>query len=145
MSTVSQQSSTSNQSNTKYDFSKLFVRNNVYREITVAASGSDLTLTAGQLIGTIAATAKGAVMKSGSSDGSQFPSGIVANESITITDGTEAVISICNGGEVAEELLSFDGSDGLNTNVSDRIYRDRLKDLGIIARETDQLAAFDNE
>ncbi len=147
MSEVTQQSGLgNNQANFKYDFSKIFIRNNIYRTINIAASGADLELEAGMVIGTIGATGKGAIMKSGSGDGSQFPTGVCA-ENITIEDGDNKDINICIGGEIAEEKLIFDGSDDLDTDVSDRNYRDRIASdtAGIILRATDDLAAYDNE
>jgi len=145
MSEVTSSNQTRNQIFFDYDFTKIFLRNNVYRKINIAASGSDLELEAGTVIGTIAATTKGAVLKSGSSDGSQFPTGVLA-ENITIVDGTNADVNICIGGEIAEEKIILDGSDTLDTAISSRTIRDRLAadTVGIILRTTDSLAENDN-
>ncbi len=141
-----QQGLGNNQANFKYDFSKIFIRNNIYRTINIEASGADVELTPGVLIGTIAASGKGAIMKSGAGDGSELPTGVCAEE-ITIADGENADINICIGGEIAEEKLIFDGSDDLDTSVDDRIYRDRIASdtAGIILRATTDLGAYDNE
>lgn len=141
MSTYTQTDSGSNATNFTYDYSKIFLRNIITRTINIAASGSDLELSAGQLIGTIAATAKGAVMKSGSSDGSEYPTGIVL-EDITITDGDNQDVTIVIAGEVAKDELIFDGTDGLETSVSDRIYLDRLAAQGIIVRDSEELTTL---
>jgi hypothetical protein len=136
---------TRNQLGNDYDFSKLFLFENRYRKITIAASGDDLELTQGMLIGTIATSGNGAVMKSGSSDGSQFPVGIMA-EDITIADGDSEEVLICIGGHVNESKLVFDGTDDLDTAVSSRTYRDRIASdtLGIFLVTADELSAADN-
>ena len=142
---VEQKNTTRNQTQFDYDFSKIFVRNNNYRTINIEASGADLELTAGMLIGTISASAKGKILASASVDGSQYPTGVCA-ENITILDGNNADVNICIGGEVAEEKLILDGADTLDTVIDGRIIRDRIAadTLGIRLVPTEQLAENDN-
>lgn len=130
---------------TGYDFSKIFVFDNKYRTIQIAASGADVDLELGMLIGTISATGLGAIMASGSSDGSQIPTGVCA-ETKTIADGDTEDVLICIGGHVVEDKLVFDGSDDLDTAVSGRIYRDRIAadTLGIYLVGATELSAEDN-
>lgn len=133
-----------------YDVSKLFLFNNIYRTINIAnATGNPLVLTAGQIIGTISATGKGKVLASGSTDGSQAPTGVLA-QTITIAAGDNADVTICTGGKVAEEKLIFDGSDTLDTSITTgsatRTLRDRLASdtLGIEIASASELTAEDN-
>lgn len=146
MSNVTEVNSTRNQIHFDYDYTKIFLRNNLYRTINIAASGADLVLEAGTIIGTIAATTKGAVLKSAAVDGSQFPTGVLA-ENITILDGNNADVNICIAGEVAEEKIILDGADTLDTVIDLRTIRDRIAadTKGIKLVTTDQLANFDNQ
>lgn len=136
---------TRNQLGYDYDFSKLFLFENRYRKINVVASGADVVLEQGMLIGTIGATGKGVIMKSASVDGSELPTGICA-EDITVVDGTNEDVLICIGGHVDEDKLVFDGTDDLDTNVDDRTYRDRIASdtLGIYLVSSQELSAEDN-
>lgn len=145
MSQVSESNVTRNQAFFDYDFSKIFLRNNKFRKINIEASGADVVLQAGMLIGTIAASALGAILASGATDGSQFPTGICA-EDVTIPDGTNLDINICIGGEVAEEKVIFNGADDFDTVVSLRTLRDRIAadTEGIKLVATDSLAENDN-
>ncbi len=142
---VEQKNTTRNQTQFDYDFTKVFVRNNNYRTINFAPVGADLVLTIGMLIGTISATAKGKKLASASVDGSQYPTG-VCSENITILDGANADVNLCIGGEVAEEKLTLDGVDTLDTVIDGRIIRDRIAadTLGIRLVPTSQLAEHDN-
>lgn len=137
--------STRNQLGNDYDFSKMFLFDNRYRLINIAASGADVVLVQGELIGTIAATGKGTPMASAAADGSAFPTGIVT-EDITIADGTDEDVLICIGGHVDESKLVFDGTDDLDTVVSLRTYRDRIAadTLGIFLVTADELSGVDN-
>jgi len=128
-----------------YDFSKIFVFDNKYRTIDIAASGADVELEIGMLIGTIGATGLGAIMASGSSDGSELPTGVCC-ETKTIADGDTASVYICIAGHVVEDKLIFDGTDDLDTAVDSRTYRDRIASdtLGIYLVAATELTDYDN-
>lgn len=145
MSEVTVVTQTRNQFQANYDFSKLFLFNNQYRRITFTASGADIVLTQGMLIGTIAATGLGAIMASAAVDGSAIPTGVCA-EDITVVDGTSESVLICIGGHVDESKLVFDGTDDLDTVVSLRTYRDRIAadTLGIFLVTAVELSNVDN-
>lgn len=145
MSQVTESNVTRNQAFFDYDYTKRFLRNNLYRTINIEASGADLVLEPGALIGTIAASAKGAILKSAAADGSQYPTGVCA-EGLTILDGQNADVNICIAGEIAEEKIVLDGTDTLNTVIDGRIIRDRIAadTLGIKLVATDSLAEHDN-
>jgi hypothetical protein len=133
------------QLHTDYDFSKIFVFENKYRTIAMTATGDDLALEIGMLIGTIAASGEGAIMASAAVDGSAIPTGVCAETKTIAEDDTEDVL-ICIGGHVVEDKLIFDGTDDLDTIVSLRTYRDRIASdtLGIYLVGETELSAVDN-
>lgn len=142
MSSVTQSTPTRNQLRSAYDFSKVFLFNNIYRKVTISnSSGSDLTITIGTLIGVVSSTYQ--VYASGTSNISLVG---VAAETITIADGASASVNVCIGGKVAEDKLVFDGTDALTTVVSYKTLRDRLASdtLGIELASTSELTADDN-
>jgi len=142
MSSVTSRNQTRNQVTFDYDYSKIFLWNNQYRKVNIAnASGSDLVLTAGMLIGAVGATYQ--VYKSGTSNISVV--GVLA-ESVTIVNGTNADVDICIGGRVNGALLTLDGTDTLDTIVSNRTIRDRIagESLGIEVAASDELTKTDN-
>lgn len=142
MSTITQSTPTRNQLTSSYDFSKIFLFDNKYRKVNIAnATGSPLVLTAGMAIGCVGITH--AVYKSGTSN--QLPVGILA-EDITIANGSNADVMICNGGKIAEEKVTLDGTDTLATIVDNRSVRDMLisNTLGLELVTTSELTAADN-
>lgn len=142
MSTVTQQTPTNNQLFSAYDNSKIFIFDNIFRQVTIAnASGSSLVLTEGMAIGAVGAAYQ--VYKSGTSNIQLI--GIMA-EAKTIANGSSAVVTICVGGKVAEEKLDLDGTDTLATVVSNKTIRDRFASdtLGIYFAATSELTADDN-
>lgn len=145
MSTVTNTVNKSNFQQNDYDFSKIFLGENRYASVEFTASGADLELTAGMLIGKISATQKGKVLASASTDGSQFPFGIIPQD-ITVLDGETKVISVCIAGNVAQEKIVLAGSDTLATPVSLRSIGDRIMSdtLGIKLVKTTENSGFDN-
>lgn len=145
MSKVTTTVSTSNFLQNNYDQNKIFLGNNRYETVSITASGADVELSAGTLIGKIAATQKGVALASGSSDGSQFPFGVLVND-ILVADGDTLETTVCVAGDVDEGSIVLDGSDTLNTVVSLRSIRDRIASdtLGIKLVLTDELSGFDN-
>lgn len=132
------------------DVAKIFLGRNTYDHgIITNNSYSNLVIPAGQLVGRHNSQPNGAIaiMKSGNSDGSQFPCGI-AREDHVIEPGDYKDIYFCTGGDVAEEEIIFNGSDDMNTIVSGRTYRDRIAadTVGIkIVRAADELTGYDND
>lgn len=141
MSTVTQSNNTRNQLTSSYDFSKIFIFDNKYRKVNIAASGADVVLEVGTVIGAVGDTYQ--IYASGTADIQLI--GVCA-EALTITDGTNADVEICIGGKVAEEKLVFDGSDDLDTVVLNKTLRDRFASdtIGIELAATDELTADDN-
>lgn len=131
---------------------KIFLGRNVYDHAQftyVNSTYEDVTIPAGKMLGRVNASGKVAIMKSGNSDGSQFPCGVLREDHVFPAGAsTTRDVYFCTGGDVAEEELSFDGSDTMNTVVDGRIYRDRIAadTVGIkIVRTADDLTGFDND
>jgi hypothetical protein len=140
---ITQSTPTRNQLFSAYDVSKIFLFDNKYRKVNIAnATGSPMVLVAGEVIGCVGITH--APYDADTSN--QLPVGLMA-EDITIATGTNADVTICNGGKVAEEKVSFsDAEDTLNTIVSNRSIRDMLisNTLGLELVTTDELTSADN-
>lgn len=134
-----------NQLTADYDYAKIFIGSNFFKPgPTITASGADVVIAAGQVIGKNTSSLFD-VLKSASVDGSQYPSGIAARDYI-IPDGESIEISICVSGEVAKEKVVFDGSDDFDTVVDGRILEERIQadTAGIILVETCENTIFDN-
>jgi hypothetical protein len=142
MSSITSRNQTRNQAIFDYDFSKLFLFGNVFRKVNIAASGADLNLKAGMLIGAVDGVYQ--IFKSGTSNISFV--GVLADEDFTITNGSNADVTICMGGRVNSALLVFDGTDVLTTVISHRTLLERIESdsLGIEVVVSDQLSKFDN-
>jgi len=132
---------------TNNDNAKIFIWDNRYEEGTYTnPTGDDVSLTKGMLMGRVSATQKLVPLASGASDGSQFPVGILADD-YSVDYGESANVTICIGGDVAEELVTLNGSDTLSTVISGRSIRDRIAGdtLGIKLVAGTQMTAFDNQ
>jgi len=141
MSSITQGTPTRNQLFSEYDLSKVFLFDNKYRTVSISASGDDITLVVGTIIGAVGATYQ--VYKSGTSNIQLI--GVCA-EAVTIADGSSANINICIAGKVESSKLSFDGTDTLATVVSYKTIRDRLASdtLGIELAAGTELTSSDN-
>jgi hypothetical protein len=137
---ITQSTPTRNQLFSAYDVSKIFLFDNKYRKVNIASTPG-LVLTAGMVIGVVGITH--AVYKSGTSN--MLPVGILA-EDVTIPALSNLDVTICNGGKVAEEKVTLDGTDTLATIVSNRSVRDMLisNTLGLELVTTDELTSADN-
>lgn len=132
---------------TNFDTSKTFVWNprtttGMYENSTY----DDVTLAAGTVMGRIASTGLLTPLTSGASNGSQFPVGILLEETL-IEGGDEKELTIVVAGDVDESKLVFQGSDDLDTVVSSRTLRDRIgaDTVGIKLVGGDQLTGYDNQ
>jgi uncharacterized cupredoxin-like copper-binding protein len=147
MSDVTNVLNTGSEQFNNYDRTKLLLGGNDYvkRDYT-NSTYVDVTLSAGQLMGVIAATDKVVPCTSGASDGSQLPIGVLAND-VTVEAGETLFLSICVSGQIAREKVLFSGSDNMDTVVSSRRYEDRILSdtAGIILSEGDELTGFDNQ
>lgn len=128
---------------------KIFLGFNTYDHANITNNGyTQIVIKAGTLVGRHN-TAPNAInlLKSGSTDGSQFPCGVVREDHV-LDGGENKEIYFCTSGDVAEEMLIFQGSDDMNTVVSGRTYRDRISadTVGVrVVRPADDLTGFDND
>ncbi len=132
---------------TKYDNAKIFIWDNRYEQGTYTnPTGDEVTLAKGTLMGRIATSQKLVPLVSSASDGSQYPVGILADDYV-VDYGASANVTICIGGDVAEELVILASGDTLSTLVSSRSLRDRIAGdtLGIKLVSGEQMTAYDNE
>jgi len=154
MSTVNQVLNNGQQTITNYNTAKLFIGGNRYVTKNVAnATGSTLVLTEGMVMGVVNSTGKAAIAKSGSTDGSQVPRGIL-HTSISIANGSNADVKICVSGDVNKSLVKLDGSDTFATQITivadagtatmGRI-EDLITGLGINLVPTTENTAVDNQ
>lgn len=132
---------------TNYDNAKIFIWDNRYEQGTYTnTTGDEVTLAKGTLMGRIAASQKLVPLVASASDGSQYPVGILADDYV-VDYGESVNITICIGGDVAEELVILTSPDTLNTLVSSRSLRDRIAGdtLGIKLVSGEQMTAYDNQ
>lgn len=109
---------------TNYSQRNLFVWNNRYNSITLVytnSSGSSVDLLKGMIIGRITASGLAKQTVSTSTDGSQIPIGLLA-EDYTVADGDSVNVSICIQGDVDYGLLVFGGSPA--DTIASKIYTD---------------------
>jgi len=128
------------------DVSKIFVRDNRYKDISFNNSGyGDVTLTAGTIMGRIAGTNLMVVLVSNASNGSQFPVGILKQTRV-VSAGETVSLSVCIAGDVVESKLIFNGLDSITTVIESKTLGDRIgaDTVGVILVGGDELTATDN-
>lgn len=84
-----------------------------YRNVSGAAESAKM----GQLMGVIAASGKWTVCKSGATDGSQQPRGVLCVAVTDLANAGEVLVDICNFGTIDKNLVAFKGADTFNTLV----------------------------
>lgn len=132
---------------TNYDTSKIFIFNNEFESGQVNNDDyEDLEIAPGTLMGRVSTTGMLVPLESAATDGSQFPVGIMAND-LAVPFGETAEVMICVSGEVDANHLILQGSDTLDTVISDRRLRDRIgaDTVGIILKSVAELGKFDNQ
>jgi len=150
MSTIVTTLNTGQQATFDTDLSKIFLWGNRYAKFPYAKTNStydDFTLPAGTLMGRISGTNKVIPLASGASDGSKFPVGVLAADVVVLAgESFDGEISLCVAGDVNEDLVLLDGSDTLDTVISDRTLRDRIgaDTVGIVLKAVDELTKADN-
>ena len=105
-----------------YSTRNIFVWNNRFNTISATytnSTGSEVTLSAGMLIGRIAATGLVVQSISTATDGSQVPIGVLTTD-YTVANGDSVTVSFCIQGDVDNGMLVFGGSpvDTLSTVIS---------------------------
>lgn len=133
----------------KTDLTKIFLGGNETIQMSYTNStGAAKTITAGLVMGRISASALALPLESDASDGSQYPVGVLMNETITVANGATATITVAICGDINENELTFEnGTDTLATAVSSKILRDRIAadTLGIRLVAQTENTRFDNE
>lgn len=131
---------------TNFKQPKIFLgHNRVLAGSFTNTSGGDKTFPQGTLIGRIASSGELEVLKSAAVDGSNIPLGVLAEDTFLL-NAASANVNVCVEGDVRQDLLVFDGSDDLDTIISDRRLGDRIlgDTAGIILVPNNELTAVDN-
>lgn len=147
MSSINEVTSTTNTLHTNYDLSKFLLGFNSFTSGDVVASGSDVELKQGMIMGRVAATGNLTPLDASATDGSQYPVGMAIIDD-TVADGNTKTITIVNKGRVDYDTVNFSTADTLESTVgpadNKRQIRDLIADLGIIMEESDELTEYDN-
>lgn len=139
-----------------YNQRNTFIWANRYNTIVLTdtnATGSDIQLLQGMLIGRIAATGLAKQSISTATDGSQIPIGVLAVDTL-VAAGTSENLTICIQGDVDYSMLVFGGSP-VDT-VASKIYTDTgaaylgtygdlLNGLGVLPIVSTQMTYLDNQ
>lgn len=148
MSEIENVEQTRNQLTTNYDVSKFLLGFNSFIDGSVTASGADVELLQGMVMGRIAATQLLTPCDKDATDGSQIPVGLCVVDQ-TVTDGTTATVRLVNKGKVAESKINFADVETLATLIgpanNQRSYRDYISDLGLELAGGEELTIYDND
>lgn len=130
-----------NQLNVDYIVSNLLRGNNEFTYGDVTASGADVTIKAGMVMGRISATKKLVPLAHGAVDGSQYPVGLAwlgINGEKTVLDGTTKTIEAVYQGKVDAGLINFGTASTLDDLVDGRTVRDWLRDVGLVLEDVQE-------
>lgn len=126
------------------DLSRIFLWENRYASADFNNELYDpLVMKAGKLLGRVAATQTLALCDTDSTDGSQYPIGILA-EDVTIADGETKSVAYCIYGDVAEDKIILNGNDTLGSVVDGQSLRDRIAMMGVRIIPSTEMTAHDN-
>jgi len=133
---------------------KLFIGDNTFQKGNLLNNSSynNLVIPMGTVVGRIGETGTLVPLSHNSNDGSQHPVGVLAHDVELDAAETQSNVTICDGGEVAEELLTFNSGtattlESVVTNPSgqNRRVRDLLQDQGIKLRTRTHMTNYDNQ
>jgi hypothetical protein len=146
MSEITVVNQSANQMQVNYDFTKVFIFENRYKKETFRnLTAGALTYATGTVVGRVKATNKITECKSGASDGSERPIGVLATDVTALAATTDITVRMCYFGDVAEGKLVFNGTDTLATVVGDRVVADWLQLAGIKMALGTELTFTDNQ
>lgn len=131
---------------TDYDISKIFIWDNRFDKGAFTNDTYDpITIPQGRLMGRVATTQELKPHDSASSDGSQYPVGVL-NNTITIEEGDEITLDMCVSGDVVKEKVILADGDTWATIVDGRSIFDRVgaDTVGIKLVSSREQTAFDN-
>lgn len=147
MSTGTTVNQTSNQSQTNYDNSIIFLGGNRYDTAEYTnGTGASVDLKAGTVLGQVNASGKVLPLVAAATDGSNYPFGILSHD-ITVANGATADLTFAVEGDVAESKLIFNASEDLTTVVDGRTLRARIgaDTVGINLVAATEMSGFDNQ
>lgn len=143
MSKTITRNQTNNQMTADYDISNLVLGQNSFIKGSITASGSDIDLLQGMVMGRISSTQKLVPLDASATNGSQYPVGICLIDA-KIINGTSVDITLVNKGRIEEQKINFLGTETLDSVVSGRILRDWINDIGLELILSEELTNFDN-
>lgn len=143
MSKTITRNQTNNQMTADYDISNLVLGQNSFIKGSITASGSDIDLLQGMVMGRISSTQKLVPLDASATNGSQYPVGICLIDA-KIINGTSVDITLVNKGRIEEQKINFLGAETLDSVVSGRILRDWINDIGLELILSEELTNFDN-
>ena len=110
------------------DRAKTFVYDNEFERGTlINLSGAAKDFPIGLVLGRDGTTRNLKPVQAAGNDGSQFPVGILATDVSALANNGTIEVDICIFGDVNSANVSVDGSDTLDSEVSDRTIADRIK------------------
>lgn len=143
-----------------FDTRLLFLGENRFIDGTYTnSSGSNATLTKGMVFGRVHSSDKVAITASASTNGSQVPRFILADD-YSVANGDSATLRLCICGRVDENLVTLDGSDTFATTIALTgatgspsaattttvgTIRDLLQDRGFFLENGVELTKIDNQ
>lgn len=136
-----------NQAIINTDTSKVFVwGKETQKETYTNSTGSEVTLTAGTLMGRISGTGLIVPLTSAAVDGSQYPIGIII-EDVVVPDTESRTVDLGVAGHVVRDKVVYQGADVETTVVDGKQLRDRIMSdtKGILLVESGEQSATDNQ
>lgn len=143
-------SQTGNALHVKFNFDKIFIFENKH-EIAVFKNntGATAAFSAGLIVARDSSDNTIVPFDNAApSDGDNIPIGILSQDvASSDDDDTTADVNYCHRGNVAEELLIFEGAETMTTVVTgtNQTVRDNLLKVGIKAVTSTSLSKADNE
>lgn len=142
----------SNQLTTNFDWSKIFVGHNRYKEgVYTNSTYAEKTLKAGTVMARDFTSGELVPFDSAGSNGANIPVGILLS-SETVAAGDSVNVSYCIAGDVVQEKVVFDnGTDTLDTPVAGvfggRPVKDCIEGMtsGVILVASEELTKQDNQ
>lgn len=129
------------------NLAKLFPFEKEFAKYSYTNSTYDtVTLSAGTVMGVVAATGLVKPMTSGASDGSQYPIGILGQD-YSVEGGDTVNVFVMVKGYVRKDMILLQGSDELETVVSGKRIYERIgsDSVGVFIQTTESATNYDNQ
>lgn len=144
MSEITTIEQTSNKLVTNYDVSKFCLGDNSFIDVIVTASGADVALVQGNVLGVIAATDKAIKLSYDAADGSKYPVGACVI-SQTVKDGSSQTVRLVNKGKIEISKLSFETDTTIDSLVDSQAIKYHLNKMGLELISSTDLTNYDNQ